>query len=103
MALQKAQRLLAAQGITAVADMGTSIADWQTYRRAGDANTLYIRIMAYAGSVDDMVLIGGPGPSPWLYKDRLRFNGLYLKPGKPVPRDQAAPAANSPKPRNCAT
>lgn len=96
-ALQKAQRLLAAQGVTAVADMGTSIADWQTYRRAGDANTLYIRVMAYAGSVEDMVLIGGPGPSPWLYKDRLRFNGLYLKPGRPIPRDQTAPSANSPE------
>jgi hypothetical protein len=78
-ALQKAQRLLAAQGITAVADMGTSIEDWQTYRRAGDKNTLYIRVMSYARSVEDMVLIGGPGPTPWLYKDKLRFNGVFLK------------------------
>ncbi|OCC25649.1 hypothetical protein MB02_00615 [Croceicoccus estronivorus] len=83
-ALQKAQRLLAAQGITAVSDMGTTIEDWQTYRRAGDKGTLYIRIMAYAAAVDDMALIGGPGPTPWLYDDHLRFNGLYL--------DQITPA-----------
>ena len=81
-ALQKAQRLLAAQGITAVADMGTTIDDWQAYRRAGDQNTLYIRVMAYAGTVEDMTLIGGPGPTPWLYNDKLRFNGLFLRPGK---------------------
>ena len=84
-ALQKAQRLLAAQGITAVADMGTTIEDWQTYRRAGDKETLYIRIMAYAASVEDMALIGGPGPTPWLYKDKLRLNGVFLRPAKSVP------------------
>lgn len=94
-ALQKAQRLLAAQGITAVADMGTSIEDWQTYRRAGDRNTLYIRVMSYARSVEDMVLIGGPGPTPWLYKDRLRFNGVFLKQNTPAASAVAAP--NSPE------
>lgn len=89
-ALQKAQRLLAAQGVTAVADMGTGIEDWQAYRRAGDAGTLYIRIMAYSGSVQDMALIGGPGPSPWLYQDRLRFNGLYLNGDSGVPNGTEA-------------
>ncbi|AZI38300.1 putative hydrolase [Caenibius tardaugens NBRC 16725] len=92
-ALQKAQRLLAAQGITAVADMGTTIDDWQAYRRAGDQNTLYIRVMAYAGTVEDMTLIGGPGPTPWLYNDKLRFNGLFLRPGK---TEGATSAALSP-------
>ncbi|MBS1240081.1 MAG: putative metal-dependent hydrolase, partial [Proteobacteria bacterium] len=61
-----------------VADMGIGIEDWQSYRRAGDAGNLRIRIMAYAGSVDDMVLIAGPGPSPWLYDDRLRLEGIKL-------------------------
>ncbi len=73
-----AQNILIERGVTAVADMGTSIQDWQSYRRAGDAGNLRIRIMAYAGSVDDMALIGGPGPTPWLYDDRLRMNGLKL-------------------------
>jgi hypothetical protein len=43
--------------------MGTSIEDWQAYRRAGDRNELYIRIMAYAAGVDQMALIAGPGPT----------------------------------------
>ena len=34
--------------------------------------------MAYASGVDNMELIGGPGPSPWLYDDRLRLDGVKL-------------------------
>lgn len=77
-AFATAQQILFKRGVTAVADMGTSIEDWQTFRRAGDANRLYVRVMAYAAGVDQMVLIGGPGPSPWLYADRLRLNGVKL-------------------------
>lgn len=78
LAFAKAQGMLIKDGVTAVGDMGTTIQDWQTYRRAGDTGKLMIRIMAYAPTVDDMVLIGGPGPTPWLYDDRLRLNGLHL-------------------------
>lgn len=77
-ALYAAQQLFFANGITAVADMGTSIEDWMTFRRAGDAGWLQMRIMAYAGSVDEMLLIGGTGPTQWLYDDRLRLNGLKI-------------------------
>lgn len=77
-ALATAQQILFKRGVTAAADMGTSIEDWQAYRRAGDANRLYIRIMAYAAGTEQMTLIGGPGPSPWLYQDRLRLNGVKL-------------------------
>ncbi len=56
-ALATAQQLLFKRGVTAVADMGTSIDDWQSYRRAGDANRLYVRIMAYAAGVENMTLI----------------------------------------------
>jgi len=77
-ALAMAQERLLANGITAVADMGISIQDWQTFRRAGDNGSLRIRIMAYADSVDSMELIGGPGPTPWLYEDRLRLNGIKI-------------------------
>lgn len=77
-ALDRAQRKLFAYGITAVADMGTSIEDWQTFRRAGDAGILKLRIMAYADSVQSMALIGGPAPTRWLYDDRLRLNGVKL-------------------------
>ena len=78
LAFDTAQRLLLARGLTAVTDMGTSIEDWQTFRRAGDAGRLRLRVMAYALGVENMALIGGPGPTPWLYDDRLRLNGLKL-------------------------
>ena len=78
LALHRAQELLVRNGVTAVADMGTSIEDWMTYRRAGDEGRLRIRIMSYASSVPEMILIGGSGPTAWLYDDRLRLNGLKL-------------------------
>jgi predicted amidohydrolase YtcJ len=77
-ALHRAQELLVRNGVTAVADMGTSIEDWMTYRRAGDAGRLRVRIMAYAASVPELLLIGGTGPTQWLYDDRLRLNGLKI-------------------------
>ncbi len=77
-ALNAAQRLLFSHGVTAVADMGTSVEDWMTFRRAGDEGWLQLRIMAYAASVPEMLLIGGNGPTPWLYEDRLRLNGVKL-------------------------
>lgn len=77
-ALAAAQRILHRYGITAAADMGTSIEDWQTYRRAGDTGRLTLRIMAYAVGPEAMTLIAGSGPTPWLYDDRLRLNGVKL-------------------------
>lgn len=78
LALGKAQELLLARGVTAAADMGTTIHGWQALRRAGDAGWLQLRVMAYAADTDQMELIGGPGPSPWLYNDKLRLNGVKL-------------------------
>jgi predicted amidohydrolase YtcJ len=78
LALHEAQDLLVSKGVTAVADMGTGIEDWMAFRRAGDAGRLRLRIMAYAASVPEMLLIGGTGPTPWLYDDRLRMGGIKL-------------------------
>jgi predicted amidohydrolase YtcJ len=78
LALFEAQQEFFRHGVTAVADMGTSITDWMTFRRAGDTGRLRLRIMAYADSVPTMLLIGGTGPTPWLYDDRLRLNGVKL-------------------------
>ena len=78
LALAKAQEILLARGVTAIADMGTTIEDWQAFRRAGDNGSLRVRIMSYAMGTDNMALIGGPGPSPWLYDDKLRLNGVKL-------------------------
>lgn len=73
-----AQDIFFSRGVTAAADMGTTIEDWQAFRRAGDSGSLRMRVMSYASGVDHMVLIGGPGPTPWLYQDRLRLNGVKL-------------------------
>lgn len=78
LALAMAQQLLLKRGVTATADMGSSIEDWQAFRRAGDAGSLQVRIMSYAAGVDNMALIGGSGPTPWLYDDKLRLDGVKL-------------------------
>jgi predicted amidohydrolase YtcJ len=99
LAFAKAQQLLLAHGITAVADMGTTIEDWQTYRRAGDLGALRMRVAAYADGPDAMILIGGPGPTTWLYDDRLRLNGISLTLDGPLAARRAAlkaPYADSP-------
>lgn len=77
-ALGEAQKKLLSQGITAIADMGTSIEDWQSFRRAGDGGWLSIRIFGYAAGIDNMVAIAGPRPTPWLYDDKLRLGGVKL-------------------------
>ena len=73
-----AQDIFFSRGVTATTDMGTSIEDWQTFRRAGDTGRLRMRVMSYAHGIENMVLIGGTGPTPWLYDDRLRLNGVKL-------------------------
>jgi predicted amidohydrolase YtcJ len=78
LALTKAQEILLAKGVTAAADMGTTIEAWQSMRRAGDLGWLRVRIMSYASGVEAMELIGGPGPTPWLYADKLRMGGVKL-------------------------
>ena len=77
-ALAKAQENLLSQGITSIADMGTSIEDWQTYRRAGDSGWLNIRIFGYAAGIEQMEAIAGSEPSPWLYEDKLRLGGVKI-------------------------
>jgi hypothetical protein len=78
LALAKAQEILLAFGITATSDMGTSMDDWLAMRRAGDRGSLSVRIMSYGLGVDTAVRIGGNGPTPWLYNDRLRMAGVKL-------------------------
>lgn len=77
-AVRKAQELFLARGVTAVADMGTSLLDWQSLRREGDYDRLQLRVVGYARGIDDMIVIAGPGPSPWLYGDRLKLAGVAL-------------------------
>jgi predicted amidohydrolase YtcJ len=77
-AFLKAQEALLSLGITATADMGTSLDDWMTYRRMGDLGQLRVRILGYADGVETALRIAGEAPSPWLYADRLRLGGIKL-------------------------
>lgn len=77
-AFQRAQELLLSNGLTAVADMGTSVEDWNVFRRAGDAGQLNLRILSYASGIDNLLAIAGTRPTPWLYDQRLRMIGVKL-------------------------
>ncbi|MBN2972518.1 amidohydrolase family protein [Roseomonas aeriglobus] len=77
-AFLKAQEALLAAGITATADMGTTIDDWLTYRRMGDQGQLRLRIMSYAAGIEPALAVAGAGPTPWLYGDKLRMGGIKL-------------------------
>nr|WP_277923896.1 amidohydrolase family protein [Sphingomonas hankookensis] len=77
-AFLKAQETLLSLGITATADMGTSVDDWQVFRRMGDIGQLRVRIMSYAMGLEPALTIAGAGPTPWLYGDRLRMGGIKL-------------------------
>ncbi|MFN3388635.1 MAG: amidohydrolase [Allosphingosinicella sp.] len=77
-ALARAQELMLSNGLTAVADMGTSTEDWLTTRRAGDRGLLKVRIMSYAGGLEPLLQIAGTGPTPWLYDGRLRMGGVKI-------------------------
>lgn len=77
-AFLKAQELLLSTGITATADMGTSVDDWLVFRRMGDIGQLRVRIMSYGAGLDTALTVAGAGPTPWLYGDRLRMGGIKL-------------------------
>src|SRR3546814_13044078 len=53
-ALYLAQQKLLEQGITTIADMGTTIEEWQAYRSAGAKKQLDGRINRYGGDHDKM-------------------------------------------------
>jgi predicted amidohydrolase YtcJ len=78
LAFLKAQETLVSLGITSIADMGTSVDDWNAFRRAGDGGRLQIRIFSYSAGIAPMLAIAGGEPTPWLYGDRLRMGGVKL-------------------------
>ena len=79
LAFSKAQQALLAQGVTAIADMGTTLDDWQVYRRAGDRGNLRVRIISYAAGIDAMLIAAGSEPTPWLYDGSLRMIGVKFR------------------------
>ncbi|WP_294393901.1 amidohydrolase [uncultured Sphingomonas sp.] len=77
-AIAKAQEIMIADGVTATADMGTSVEDWESIRRLGDTGRLRMRITSYAHGIDTLLTVAGSGPTPWLYDGRLRMIGVKL-------------------------
>ncbi|OQW48351.1 MAG: metal-dependent hydrolase [Proteobacteria bacterium SG_bin6] len=78
LALEKAQLALLSVGVTATADMGTTLDDWQALRRAGDLGALRVRVMSYGAGLEDTLRIGVTGPTPWLYGGKLKLVGVKL-------------------------
>ncbi len=74
--LAKAQEILAGYGVTAVGSMSTSLADWQSFQRAGAAGRLNVRLLTYMTASE--AAAAKLKPSPWLYGDRLRLIGVKL-------------------------
>jgi predicted amidohydrolase YtcJ len=77
-ALMKAQADLLSKGLTAVADMGTSPADWAAMRQAYGNETLKVRIMSYAAGPQALIANARTGPTGWAFEDRLKLLGVKL-------------------------
>jgi len=75
-ALAKAQSILLSFGITATADMGTSLGDWIAMRSLGDRKELKVRIISYASANDP--LQASAASKIWHYGDRLRMGGVKI-------------------------
>ncbi|MDB5714990.1 MAG: amidohydrolase [Sphingomonadales bacterium] len=76
LAFSKAQDIFLGFGITGVADMGTSVDDWNAFRRAGDSGRLAVRIYSYALGIEPTLTIAAGEPTPWLYAEHLRMGGV---------------------------
>ena len=75
-AFEKSQEILLGFGVTGVGSMSTSLEDWNSFRRAGDAGTLNVRLMVYLLGLEPLRTI--PHPTDWMYGDRLRAVGVKL-------------------------
>jgi hypothetical protein len=75
-ALAKAQEILLGFGVTGVGSMSTSLAAWDTFRRAGEAGTLNLRLMVYLLGTEPLQAIAHP--TQWMYGDKLRAGGVKL-------------------------
>ena len=76
--LAKSLEILRGYGLTATADMGTLPADWAAMQRAGGRGELTTRIMSYGAGMTGAKAISADGPTAWLHRDRLKFEGVKL-------------------------
>lgn len=77
-AFRAAQQAMLRVGLVGAADMGTTKADWDTFRRFGEKGQLQVRIFSYAGGIDHWRGIFGGRTTAWMYDDRLRLTGTKL-------------------------
>ena len=77
-ALQTAQEALLSNGITAVADMGSSPASWAAMNDLAASGELNVRIISYADGLIAEQAAFAQAPTQWLYGDRLRLVGYKL-------------------------
>jgi predicted amidohydrolase YtcJ len=77
-ALLRAQQALLSRGLTAVADMGTSAADWQAMNQAYFGSGLKLRIFSYAAGSEALRAIEADRTPGWRWEDRLRMTGVKL-------------------------
>ena len=77
-ALLAAQRDLLGKGVTAAADMGTTIDDWRAMRSAYGEGALKVRIMSYASGPAGLKAIAAEGNTGWSFGDRLKLNGVKM-------------------------
>jgi predicted amidohydrolase YtcJ len=77
-ALLRAQQALLSRGLTAVADMGTSRADWDAMNLAYSGGSLRLRIFSYAGGSEQLRAIEAARSPGWRWQDRLRLTGVKL-------------------------
>lgn len=77
-ALLRAQEALLSRGITAAADMGTSLEDWQAMNRAYEGRGLKLRVFSYAGGSQALRAIEAERTPGWRWDDRLRLTGVKL-------------------------
>ena len=77
-ALLAAQKLLLENGLTTVADMGTTADEWAAMQQLYGDGRLQVRVISYAGGTDNLRAIAPNGPSEWLHGDRLRLVGVKL-------------------------
>jgi predicted amidohydrolase YtcJ len=84
LAFAQAQDALLSSGVTAIADMGTSVDDWQVFRRAGDARLAeYCASSAYADGLEPMLSdCRRMNRRPGSMKTRLRMGGVKLYAGR---------------------
>jgi predicted amidohydrolase YtcJ len=73
-AFAKAQDILLGFGVTGVGSMSTSLDDWKTFKRSGEAGKLQVRLMVYLLGLDPLKVV--PHPTDWMYNDRLRAVGV---------------------------